>query len=82
DGSVATDGFDALSDLDLNNAGEFDAIDSAFEEVKVWQDKDQDCVTDDGELTSHADAGIDSIDLNAKTVNNSVAGVYITQDFY
>ncbi|AJI63602.1 hypothetical protein B342_06975 [Francisella tularensis subsp. tularensis 80700103] len=74
DGTVATDGFDALSDLDSNNDGVFDANDTAFEEVKVWQDKDQDGVTDDGELTSLADAGIDSIDLNAKTVNKSVAG--------
>ncbi|ABI82969.1 hypothetical protein CH68_1207 [Francisella tularensis subsp. holarctica] len=82
DGTVATDGFDALSDLDSNNDGVFDANDTAFEEVKVWQDKDQDGVTDDGELTSLADAGIDSIDLNAKTVNKSVAGGYITQDFY
>nr|AAX77765.1 unknown protein [synthetic construct] len=74
DGTVATDGFDALSDLDSNNDGVFDANDTAFEEVKVWQDKDQDGVTDDGELTSLADAGIDNIDLNAKTVNKSVAG--------
>ncbi|WP_234363367.1 hypothetical protein [Francisella tularensis] len=74
DGTKATDGFDALADLDSNSDGVFDSSDSAFDEVQVWQDKDQDGITDAGELTSLTDAGIDSIDLNAKTVNQSVAG--------
>ncbi|AXH29831.1 hypothetical protein CGC44_04110 [Francisella opportunistica] len=74
DGTKATDGFDALRDLDSNNDGIFDANDEAFHEVKIWQDKDQDGVSDDGELISLSDAGIDSIDLNAKIVNQSVAG--------
>ncbi|API86507.1 calcium-binding protein [Francisella uliginis] len=74
DGTKAVDGFDALNDLDSNNNNVFDSSDTAYEEVKVWQDKDQDGVTDEGELTSLADAGIDSIDLNAKTVNQNVEG--------
>ncbi|WP_236939895.1 hypothetical protein [Francisella uliginis] len=74
DGTKAKDGFDALSDLDSNSDGVFNEQDSAFSEVKVWQDADQDGVTDQGELLSLADAGISSIDLNAKTVNQSVAG--------
>ncbi len=41
DGSIATDGFDALSDLDSNNDGVFNSQDTAFEDVKVWQDKNQ-----------------------------------------
>ncbi|WP_236939894.1 hypothetical protein [Francisella uliginis] len=74
DGTKAVDGFDALSDLDSNSDGVFNEQDSAFSEVKVWQDADQDGVTDQGELLSLAEAGISSIDLNAKTVNQSVAG--------
>ena len=74
DGTKAKDGFDALSDLDSNNDGVFSEHDSTFSEVKVWQDKDQDGQTDSGELLSLAEAGISSIDLNAKTVNQSVAG--------
>ncbi|WP_230454507.1 thrombospondin [Francisella tularensis] len=72
--TIVTDGFDALADLDSNNDGVFDSADEAFDSVQVWQDKDQDGVTDAGELTSLAEAGISSIDLNAKTVNQSVAG--------
>ncbi|WP_230454766.1 hypothetical protein [Francisella tularensis] len=66
--TIVTDGFDALADLDSNNDGVFDSADEAFDSVQVWQDKDQDGVTDAGELTSLAEAGISSIDLNAKTV--------------
>ncbi|ABK89683.1 thrombospondin type 3 repeat family protein [Francisella tularensis subsp. novicida U112] len=72
--TIVTDGFDALSDLDTNADGVFNSKDDAFDSVQVWQDKDQDGVTDAGELTSLAEAGISSIDLNAKTVNQSVAG--------
>ncbi|WP_234363362.1 hypothetical protein, partial [Francisella tularensis] len=50
DGSIATDGFDALSDLDSNNDGVFDANDAAFEDVKVWQDKNQDGISQADEL--------------------------------
>ncbi|APC95729.1 hypothetical protein [Francisella tularensis] len=74
DGTKAKDGFDALSDLDTNADGVFNSKDDAFDSVQVWQDKDQDGVTDAGELTSLVEAGISSIDLNAKTVNQSVAG--------
>lgn len=69
DGSLATDGFDALSDLDSNGDGVFDAQDAEFANVKIWQDLDQDGISDAGELTSLADAGIVSIDLNAESGN-------------
>ncbi|APC94577.1 hypothetical protein [Francisella tularensis] len=65
---------DTKGNFITNADGVFDSQDSAFDEVQVWQDKDQDGITDAGELTSLAEAGIDSIDLNAKTVNQSVAG--------
>ncbi|WP_150468382.1 calcium-binding protein [Francisella sp. SYW-9] len=74
DGTKAKDGFDALSDLDSSGDGVFDANDDAFSEVKVWQDVDQDGVTDEGELLSLADAGISSIDLNANSVNQNIEG--------
>ncbi|WP_150468241.1 calcium-binding protein [Francisella sp. SYW-9] len=74
DGTKAVDGFDALRDLDSSGDGIFDANDSAFSEVKVWQDVDQDGVTDEGELLSLAEAGIESIDLNANSVNQNVEG--------
>ena len=69
DGSFAVDGFDALSDLDSNGDGVFDAKDSEFANVRLWQDMDQDGVSDEGELTSLTDAGIVSINLEAKSGN-------------
>ena len=36
DGSITTDRFDALSDLDSNNDGTFDHLDNDFDEVQVW----------------------------------------------
>ena len=38
-GEKAVNGFEALKDLDDNNDGIFDRNDSAWNEVKVWQDK-------------------------------------------
>ena len=45
DGRKATDGFDALSDLDSNQDGVFDAKDSRFKDVRVWRDLNQDGVS-------------------------------------
>lgn len=64
DGSLAVDGFDALQDLDSNSDGVFDTKDSAFSDVQIWQDLDQDGVTDNGELKSLAEANIASIELS------------------
>ncbi len=88
DGSLATDGFDALSDLDSNGDAVFDAKDTEFANVKIWQDLDQDGISDPGELTSLTDAGIVSIDLNAESGNvnlgngnvQSAAAVHLTVD--
>jgi hypothetical protein len=69
DGRHAFDGFDALRDLDGNGDHVFDANDAAFASVKIWQDLDQDGVTDAGELRSLSEAGIVSIDLVAASNN-------------
>ena len=73
DGTKATDGFDALSDLDSNNDGVFDALDTEFANVRVWQDLNQDGVSDDGELQSLTEAGIVSINLNADSNATNLA---------
>ncbi|MDX2300839.1 MAG: calcium-binding protein [Xanthomonadaceae bacterium] len=69
DGSHARDGFDALRDLDSNGDLVFDANDAAFGSVRIWQDLDQDGVTDAGELRSLSDAGIVGINLVAPRDN-------------
>jgi Ca2+-binding RTX toxin-like protein len=69
DGSRARDGFDALRDLDSNGDLVFDGNDAAFGNVRIWQDLDQDGVTDAGELRSLSDAGIVGINLVAPRDN-------------
>ena len=66
-GQHATDGFNALSDLDTNSDGVFSSADAQFANVRIWRDLNQDGVSQAGELMSLADAGIASINLNATT---------------
>ncbi|MEO7178944.1 MAG: calcium-binding protein, partial [Allosphingosinicella sp.] len=64
-GNRATPGFAVLSAYDLNADGVIDAADAVYSELRVWQDRDQDGITDAGELKSLADLGIVSISLAA-----------------
>ncbi|WP_323000750.1 calcium-binding protein [Denitromonas sp.] len=74
DSTKASDGFDALRDLDSNADGVFDANDAQFANVQVWRDLDQDGVSDAGELMSLTDAGIASIGLNETASTTNLAG--------
>jgi hypothetical protein len=65
DAVYAPTGFAALAALDANADGVFNTSDAAFTQVRLWQDADQDGVSDAGELFSLADKGIASISLNA-----------------
>ncbi|MDM1697389.1 hypothetical protein HX099_12160 [Thiopseudomonas alkaliphila] len=67
DGTKALDGFDALRDLDTNGDGVFDAQDEHFSSVMVWQDLNQDGVSQANELKSLLDSNIASINLEAKS---------------
>ena len=68
-GTLATDGFDALSDLDLNTDGIFDANDEAFALVQVWRDFNQNGISTANELFSLSELGVVSINLNASSQN-------------
>ena len=57
-GQTAAQGFAALKDLDSNNDGKIDANDTAFGELKVWRDLNQDGISQTGELFTLADAGM------------------------
>jgi Bacterial Ig-like domain len=73
---VASD-LDGLSDaFDTNHDGVFNAADAQFAEFKVWQDANQNGVSDAGEVRSLADLGIESINLVSDGVQRTpVAGV-------
>jgi len=42
DGSLATDGLQALADLDSNNDNKIDSQDAAFSQLRVWKDANSD----------------------------------------
>jgi hypothetical protein len=63
---------DALADLDSNSDGTIDGADEAFGDLMVWIDANSDGVSDEGELYSLAELGIQSIDLVAADGGGSV----------
>ncbi len=54
--------------FDTNHDGVFNAADAQFAEFKVWQDANQNGVSDAGEVRSLADLGIESINLTSDGV--------------
>lgn len=61
---TAANGFEALKELDSNGDGIFSNQDKAWNEVKVWQDANQNGYTDVNELKS-----LDSVGITAKPLN-------------
>lgn len=57
-------GFAKLALHDFNQDGVIDANDAVFAELQIWQDLNQDGVSQDGELLSLSDLGIVSIDVS------------------
>lgn len=68
------DGFAILSQLDSNGDGTIDSRDTAFGQLRIWQDSNSNGIADPGELKTLPDAGITSISLNAQPVGQSVDG--------
>ena len=64
-GNANQSGFDELATLDSNGDGTIDALDTQFVDLRVWQDLNQDGVTDSGELKTLSELGIESINLTA-----------------
>ena len=63
DGTKASSGFDALSDLDSNNDGVINSSDEKFSELLV--------IKADGSIVSASEAGIASINLSSQQTNQS-----------
>ena len=62
-GYISVSGFDALKELDSNEDGIIDENDAAFSDLKVWVDASHDGISQDGELKTLAELGIQSISL-------------------
>ncbi len=78
-GNEKDSGFKALALYDTNRDGKIDAFDEVFKNLKVWQDKNGDGRTDEGELMSLSDVGIKAINLNTTHTNINQGGNQITE---
>tara|TARA_Y100001970_G_C14196891_1_gene838649 strand:- start:867 stop:2150 length:1284 start_codon:yes stop_codon:yes gene_type:complete len=59
-------GMEALKIFDENNDFVIDAKDSFFSKLLIWQDKNVDGKTDEGELNNISDFGINSLNLDSE----------------
>jgi Ca2+-binding RTX toxin-like protein len=62
-GQLATNGFEALKELDTNGDGVIDAKDSAFATLRVWRDLNSNGVTEAGELQTLEKANVRSLNV-------------------
>jgi len=63
DGSIASDGFAALAELDDDGNGRVDEADSAYSRLRLWTDLNLDAVSQEDELLSLESSGLISIDV-------------------
>lgn len=70
DGSRAPNGFLALTELDSNQDGVIDELDAQFSSLSVWSDKNQNGVSESGEVGSLSSHEIRSISLDYLTSNH------------
>ena len=69
DGKTASSGFEALATLDSNHDGVIDAKDKLFSQLRIWVDRNGDGISDKDELVTLAQAGIKSLNLKHKEIN-------------
>jgi hypothetical protein len=68
----ARNSLEALAALDNNNDHKIDASDARFGELKVWVDTNRNGTTDDGELKTLTELGIESIGLSPHNLEGSM----------
>lgn len=79
-GTATTDGFSVLRALDSNKDGKITAADTQYANLRIWRDLNQDGASHPGELFSPAALKVTSINLNATTVNYTLAGNQVTHE--
>lgn len=72
-GTNAKDGFEALSQYDLNHDNVIDAKDSIYSHLKVWMDTNSDGISTTDELKTLEELNITTINLNATETSTSEA---------
>lgn len=73
DQNGAANGFEELRKLDSNGDGRINRLDDNFEILRLWRD-DGDGRTEDGELITLAQGGVEEIALGYRNVNQVAAG--------
>lgn len=68
-GSLATDGLQALADLDSNADHKIDSADAAFSQLKVWKDVNSDGISTSNELHTLSELNIKSLNTTYTTTN-------------
>jgi len=68
-GHKASNGFEALAELDSNGDGKLDANDTAWSQLRIWQDSDGDGYSLPDELHTLAEHGIKAINLDSAITN-------------
>ncbi len=71
-GELATNGFDALADLDSNQDGRVDSADTVFADLRIWQDKNQDGISQADELASLDALNIQSIGTASQNISQNL----------
>ncbi|MCW5322943.1 calcium-binding protein [Verminephrobacter aporrectodeae subsp. tuberculatae] len=71
-GQLASNGFDALKDLDANNDGKINSADSVFANLRVWRDLNQDGISQTEELTTLDANSITAIGVNSSAVRTDL----------
>jgi len=72
-GNQTTSGFTMLAAFDGNGDGVINASDTVYSELRVWQDANQNGVSDAGELKTLSEAGIVSINLASSAPGTATA---------
>ena len=73
-GSRATDGYEALRELDSNGDGIISSADAAFADLRVWVDANTNALSETGELRSLASLHIADIQLSTTSAAQTNAG--------
>ncbi|HEX8076379.1 MAG TPA: hypothetical protein VF511_01080, partial [Chthoniobacterales bacterium] len=73
-GNSEQDGFTALAAFDANADGKISASDPVWSELRLWKDRNQDGVTQAGELVTLASQNLASIDLASAASKEHRAG--------
>jgi Ca2+-binding RTX toxin-like protein len=77
-GSDVQDGFTELAQLDSNADGQISSTDTAWSELKVWQDTNQDGIAQSGELHTLNELNITAINLSTTPAHILTADNVIT----